>query len=154
MKEPTCTVERITDVLRKTIPDIEIEQNVGAELSYSLPDNKSNLFPDMFEELERRKVDLGIASYGASITTMEEVFMKVGKHADEAKHALEGEKNSTKISMETLQGHGSNYKLYEKHTKNEGPTLLFQQFRAMFVKKMLYSVRNRLLLTFQVRHIL
>ena len=55
---------------------MEVDQDVGAELSYSLPDEKSNLFPGMFEELERRKDELGIASYGASITTMEEVFMK------------------------------------------------------------------------------
>lgn len=76
MKHPDCNVENVTNILRQTIPDVEVDQDVGAELSYSLPDEKSHLFPSMFEELERRKDELGIASYGASITTMEEVFMK------------------------------------------------------------------------------
>lgn len=33
-----------------------------------------------YEELEQRKDELGIASYGASITTMEEVFMRYYLH--------------------------------------------------------------------------
>ena len=102
----------------------------------------------MFEELEKRKSDLGIASYGASITTMEEVFMKVGKIAEAAEN--EG-KGTTNVSMDTLQEHGSQFKLYQKHTKNEGMTLILQQLKAMLVKKFLYSMRNRLLLAFQVR---
>lgn len=76
VKDPECNADGITNVLKKTIPDIEIDQDVGAELSYSLPDEKSQMFPDMFEELESRKEELGIASYGASITTMEEVFIR------------------------------------------------------------------------------
>lgn len=64
VKQPVCDAEKITQVLRKSIPDVEIDQNVGAELSYSLPDGKSKLFPAMFEELEKRKDELGIASYG------------------------------------------------------------------------------------------
>lgn len=64
MKQPECDVKKITEVICKTIPDVEIDQNVGAELSYSLPDRKSKLFPTLFEELEMRKDELGIASYG------------------------------------------------------------------------------------------
>lgn len=64
VKQPVCDVEKITRVLRKTIPDVEIDQNVGAELSYSLPDGMSQLFPTLFEELENKQQELGIASYG------------------------------------------------------------------------------------------
>jgi ATP-binding cassette subfamily A (ABC1) protein 3 len=67
VKEPGCQVEEITKILRDKLEDVEEEQNVGAELSYALPDNKSHLFAVVFEELERRKTELGIASYGVSI---------------------------------------------------------------------------------------
>lgn len=50
--------------------------NVGAELSYILPDDKVSAFPDLFSQLESKKDELGIAGFGASVTTMEEVFMK------------------------------------------------------------------------------
>ena len=33
-------------------------------------------------ELENRRQELGIASYGASVTTLEEVFLKVGEEMD------------------------------------------------------------------------
>lgn len=82
VKEPGCDIEKITNLLKKRIPEVEVDQNVGAELSYSLPDHKSQYFPETFQELEARKSELGIASYGASITTMEEVFIRVGRETE------------------------------------------------------------------------
>ena len=76
VKEEGCDASRITRVLRSHIGEINIEQDVGAELSYSLPDDRAHLFADMFAELEERKDDLKIDSYGASLTTMEEVFIR------------------------------------------------------------------------------
>lgn len=57
--------------------------NTGAELSYILPRESSKNFAGLFSQLEDNHEDLGIASYGASMTTMEEVFMKVGTDNDE-----------------------------------------------------------------------
>jgi len=47
-----------------------------------LPSEAKGKFEGLFLELETRRKDLGIASYGASVTTMEEVFLKVGKEMD------------------------------------------------------------------------
>ena len=74
--EEGCDASKITQVLKNHIGEISIEQDVGAELSYSLPDEKAHLFAEMFAELERRKEELRIDSYGASLTTMEEVFIR------------------------------------------------------------------------------
>lgn len=76
VKTPECMVQNISNVLKSAIPEVEIDQDIGAELSYVLPDSKSHLFPTLFSELERKRKELGIASYGASITTMENVFMR------------------------------------------------------------------------------
>ena len=73
-----CDVERITELIGKYIPEVAIHQNVGAELTYLLPSDKSHLFQHIFEELERNRKALSISSYGASVTTMEEVFIRVG----------------------------------------------------------------------------
>ena len=54
----------------------------AAELSYILPSEATGKFAELFIELETRRKDLGIASYGASVTTMEEVFLKVGEEMD------------------------------------------------------------------------
>ena len=51
--------------------------NIGSELTLLIPKDGAKVFPRMFEELEARQAELGINSYGMSITTMEEVFLKV-----------------------------------------------------------------------------
>lgn len=54
----------------------------GAELSFILPSEATGKFEELFTELEKNRSRLGIASYGASVTTMEEVFLKVGEEMD------------------------------------------------------------------------
>ena len=54
----------------------------GAELSFILPSEATGKFEELFTELEKNRSQLGIASYGASVTTMEEVFLKVGEEMD------------------------------------------------------------------------
>ncbi|CAL8096130.1 unnamed protein product [Orchesella dallaii] len=157
VKQPQCDVNKITDVLRKSIPDAEIDQNVGAELSYSLPDVKSQLFPAMFEELESRKENLGIASYGCGIVTMEEIFIRVGKEA-EAKVLGATEQNGHHATQ-TLEVNIENEKSLaqidaelenEERKRATGIPLKFQQFKAMIAKKCIYAIRNRVLLLVQM----
>ena len=76
VKEPTCDVHRVTDVVRHFVPEAEIESNISAELAYLLPRERASNFEQLFSHLEDRKGELGIGSYGASVTTMEEVFIK------------------------------------------------------------------------------
>ena len=73
VKEASCDVQRITELIRKYIPEVVVNQNVGAELTYLLPGDKSHSFKQIFEELEQNRRSYGISSYGASVTTMEEV---------------------------------------------------------------------------------
>lgn len=60
------------------MPDVKVECDVGTELSYQLSDKCSHMFNQIFSELESRSKELGVDSYGVSLTTLEEVFMKVG----------------------------------------------------------------------------
>jgi len=152
VKEPTCVVESITELLRKRIPDVEIDGNIGAELSYSLPEVKSEYFPEMFGELERRKEELGIASYGASITTMEEVFIRVGREAERRiTRAFElQQQSSPETHITQLHPDTKDDGKEESIVRNSGMRHLAQQLWAMLVKKWIYSVRNRQLLLGQV----
>ncbi|XP_059176011.1 phospholipid-transporting ATPase ABCA3-like [Physella acuta] len=81
VKEPTCDVKNIICVVKQHIPTAELESNVGAELSFILPQNCVENFEALFANLEQRQRELGISSFGASVTTMEEVFLKVGESA-------------------------------------------------------------------------
>ncbi|XP_071943840.1 phospholipid-transporting ATPase ABCA3-like [Antedon mediterranea] len=83
VKEPVCDVQRMRNIIQTHVPDSELESNVGSEISFILPSESSGKFEELFEELESNKVSLGIASYGASVTTMEEVFLKAGESMDD-----------------------------------------------------------------------
>ena len=50
----------------------------GSELTYRLPFEQSESFSKLFDILDDNKNSLKIKSYGISVTTLEEVFLKIG----------------------------------------------------------------------------
>ena len=76
VKEPSCKVSEVENTITRFVPDAKLESNISAELSYVLPHESSANFEQLFTELEEKKKSLGIASFGASVTTMEEVFLR------------------------------------------------------------------------------
>lgn len=76
VKDPTCNVEFVTDIIKRYVPDAALESNISAELSFVLPHESASRFEELFTFLETQKNEIGILSYGASVTTMEEVFLK------------------------------------------------------------------------------
>ena len=76
VKDPSCDVENLSSLISSYVPTAHLESNVSAELSFGLPHESKAQFEALFTELEEKKESLGIASYGASVTTMEEVFLK------------------------------------------------------------------------------
>jgi ATP-binding cassette subfamily A (ABC1) protein 3 len=69
-------VDSVTRLLHEFIPNLSVDQNIGSELSYLLNEDGSSVFEAMLSKLEENKNRLGLLSYGVSLTTMEEVFMK------------------------------------------------------------------------------
>ena len=66
-------------LVKSFVPKAEQVTDVGAELSFILPASSAPSFPDLFSRLDMDKAPLGIEGFGVSVTTMEEVFMKVGE---------------------------------------------------------------------------
>jgi ATP-binding cassette subfamily A (ABC1) protein 3 len=51
--------------------------NVSAEVAFQLPLATVTEFPSLFDDIDKSIEKLKINSYGISITTLEEVFLKV-----------------------------------------------------------------------------
>lgn len=81
-KEPHCVVEKVSAMIHSHVPNATLERNIGTELSFILSKEYTERFEALFNDLEKKQKELGIASFGASVSTMEEVFMKVNKLAD------------------------------------------------------------------------
>ena len=76
VKNEDCKPKDVTVLLKNFIPSVEIETDIGTELSYILEENYSSQFKDIFSSLENSADELKISSYGISLTTLEEVFLK------------------------------------------------------------------------------
>ena len=81
VKKSSCDSSKIEQLIKNLVPKAEQVTDVGAELSYILPSSATSSFPELFDRLETERKALGIVSFGVSVTTMEEVFMKVGEGA-------------------------------------------------------------------------
>ena len=70
-----CDSADVLSVLRRHVMEAELLEEHQTEMTFILPVNRGqrSYFAGMFEDLESRKNELCIASYGVSDTTLEEV---------------------------------------------------------------------------------
>lgn len=69
--------------------------DVGTEMTWQLPFSASEAFPSLFQYLDDNLDQLGLQSYGVSVTTLEEVFIKITRSTHTAKRADEGKKQDS-----------------------------------------------------------
>ncbi|XP_040829453.1 phospholipid-transporting ATPase ABCA3 isoform X2 [Ochotona curzoniae] len=168
VKEPHCNPASVVQLVCHHIPNATLESNVGAELSFILPKESTHRFESLFGKLEKQQKELGIASFGASVTTMEEVFLRVGKLVDSSMDIqavqlpalqYQHERRASDWALDSnlcglldpTDGVGSLIEEEPTMLKlNSGLALHWQQFWAMFLKKATYSWREWKMLAAQV----
>ena len=156
-----CDANTVLEFIQQNVPDAELNSNIGTELSFLLPRESSGKFGAFFEKLEQKKDALCVASYGCSITTLEEVFLTVGKQVEEgeALEALEALESGTTPASSFI---------YEDEALDDDPLLtngsisstpmksiiktpnMQQQFSAMLTKRMKNSFRNKITAAIQL----
>ncbi|KAM4824544.1 LOW QUALITY PROTEIN: ABC-type organic anion transporter ABCA8-like [Urocitellus parryii] len=76
-----CTQEKITSLVKQHIPDAKLAAESEGKLVYTLPLETTHSFPELYTDLDSNP-GLGIENYGVSMTTLNEVFLKLeGKSA-------------------------------------------------------------------------
>ncbi|EGD73013.1 ATP-binding cassette [Salpingoeca rosetta] len=109
VKDKNCKPDTIAALIKQHVPTATLEADIGAEMTFLLPRTCSSAFPQLFHELEQQKQVLGLLSVGVSVTTMEEVFLKVGERAAAATLTNENEDagSADKDGLLAHRGHGS-----------------------------------------------
>jgi ATP-binding cassette subfamily A (ABC1) protein 3 len=127
-------------LLQKYSSSAEMHSAVGTEGLFLLPNSDRHAFPAMFKELEDSQAKLNIESFGVSITTMEEVFLKVNELANERKRLEEG--------SEEAMDYGAHNREYEKlenarsSMRYTGGMYYWQHTKALFIKRGIYFFRK------------
>ena len=84
--------------------DVKKLSEVSSEITYQIPTELSGKFKTFFEDFDRNLDSLGIRSYGISITTLEEVFLRVGHgfEEEEASKDMNGKLQDDVKNLEIL----------------------------------------------------
>lgn len=131
VKEAGCDANSILDVVRAFAPDAKIESDAQTEVVFVISEQHLPIFQDIFKRLEDNADKLRISSFGCSLTTLEEVFLKLGT---DSYHGAEDEPDGTATGSTTI--------LFNDMQKVSGSRLLLYQTQAMFTKKFHYLRRN------------
>ncbi|XP_077762358.1 ATP-binding cassette sub-family A member 17-like isoform X3 [Canis aureus] len=158
VKKPHCSTEKISHLIYQHIPNAVLQSSTGEELTFILPKKNIHRFACLFTELERRQVELGVASFGVAVTTMEEVFVRVNKLSDTSTdiQALKTSSMQSQLRIPISRIKRFHSRIFSLRSglpihMNTGLSLICQQFYAMLLKKITYSWRNwMMMLTVQV----
>ncbi|XP_030778416.1 ATP-binding cassette sub-family A member 5 isoform X1 [Rhinopithecus roxellana] len=76
-----CATESLSSLVKQHIPAATLLQQNDQQLMYSLPFKDMDKFSGLFSALDSHS-DLGVISYGVSMTTLEDVFLKLEVEAE------------------------------------------------------------------------
>jgi len=68
-------------------PDVKKLSEVSSEVTYQIPKTYSHKFQEFFNKFDQELQGMQILSYGISVTTLEEVFLRVGHGIDEGENS-------------------------------------------------------------------
>lgn len=117
-KKPGFQSVEILNVLHEFVPEASLEAETQSEASYIISEDKLPLFEQIFKKLEDNSEELNIASFGCSLTTLEEVFLKLGLESqiNDEGDDIDGNNHTIDINEDFL-GKVSGYQLvlYQIH---------------------------------------
>ncbi len=93
--DPKASSDQIERFISSYVEEYNVLSDVSAEVAFQLPMSQINKFEALFDALDAQKRQLDIQTYGVSITTMEEVFLRVAHLGDDAM----APRNSLKIEL-------------------------------------------------------
>ncbi|XP_053425645.1 cholesterol transporter ABCA5 isoform X3 [Nycticebus coucang] len=76
-----CATESLSSLVKQHIPEATLLQQNDQQLVYSLPFKDMDKFSGLFSALDTHS-NLGVISYGVSMTTLEDVFLKLEVEAE------------------------------------------------------------------------
>ena len=166
----------LTTLVKNAIADAEPLSDVGAEISFRLPFSAADRFPALFTSLDEMKGNspslLGggplIQEYGIAVTTLEEVFLRVGKEESDALATNESACVKPKISLpkssqdqnptmnilleSSLEATGNAVEVigmdtsFSEKTRNKNDyseTKFAKHFYALLMKRVIYGRRDK-----------
>lgn len=128
VKTQGCNPKHILNVLQEFVPDVSLDSDTQTEAIFVINEDFLPMFAKMFRKVEEQSESLKISSFGCSLTTLEEVFIKVGSDVN---------KSSGDAHYKNVQ-----FNDFAPTRKISGLTLLLYQMYAIILTKFHFTRRN------------
>ncbi|CAF3480607.1 unnamed protein product [Rotaria socialis] len=96
-KKSTCDIERVTELFHKHVQTAILERQSSSELVFGIKRGMSQQISRLIKALDEEGPTINIDGYGLSMTTVEEVFLKLVEEDEEEEY---NEANKTKHEHE------------------------------------------------------
>ena len=116
---------------------------VSSEATYLLPKNISSHFGEFFHKFDENLPNLGVTSYGVSMTTLEEVFLKVESGGDDNADHIEKIKRRMTSNLNDNENEmaADDYSISKEQITGFF-AIFFLHFVAIFMKRLVTSLRD------------
>ncbi|CAG9326092.1 unnamed protein product [Blepharisma stoltei] len=135
--------QKVTDFIQSYIPDATAMSDVHAEISFQIPSSSSDKFTTFFADLDANLKDLQLRSYGVSVTTLEEVFLRVAR-GDDGEINKDKEKDKEKDENVELE---NDFVLSRDRLKG---SLFFIHFLTLLKKRIYWTKRDFKSLVYEI----
>lgn len=139
---PSCCHSALTQLVKRHVPQAIPLSSAGGEMSFQLQSANKASFAQLFHELEENLDTLHVGSYGISMTTLEEVFLRL---ADKDQSPLEHQfSNDTPLkSHKNTNVHSVKMPLRKATYLSEKRDRSFARaFKQMFLKRAIIARRD------------
>ncbi|XP_037941236.1 ATP-binding cassette sub-family A member 3-like [Teleopsis dalmanni] len=91
IKDMYCDIEKVTEIIRKFIPNIQPEYVLGNEISYALEEKYIQDFNEILKEIYEQQQSLSIITFSICESSLYDVFMQRGteypSYGDQRRHS-------------------------------------------------------------------
>lgn len=136
-----CESLTVLEHLMRFVPDVKIVSDSHSEVTFNISEEHLPSFREIFKSLEDNADTLDISSFGCSLTTLEEVFLKIGTddfQTETLKDEFDIEDLGDSFSEET----SVHIEQAQQPAKVTGITFIAHQIEATIYKKFCYLRRN------------
>lgn len=141
----TCDADKVSSVVQSHVPKAELSRRHESELTFTLPFESMDTFPGLFSELDSCPL-LGITHYGVSMTTLEDVFLRLEAEAevDQADYSVfNREQAEEEVDSSSVDDLDQRLLTFSEAEAVRGHALWRQQFSAVAWLHMLNMRRER-----------
>lgn len=137
---PEVSSDKLLETVQSFVPSAMKSGDISMEVKFQLPTQESPKFEALFKHFEDNRDQLGIQTFGISLTTLEEVFLKVATLEEEGKDDLRHTIDKKDRIAQTIAD--ENFELNDIRVKDP-VSVFFIHFWALCKKRFIYFKRDK-----------